>query len=83
MNEFKLEPLGEEASDQHLEGERMIEDIRVLGTVKVVDINQNPLTVKRKNWLKLSEDVGGMTLIGTFVLTDSLVDLDKEEKRDD
>jgi hypothetical protein len=60
----------------------MIEDIRVLGTVKVVDVNQAPIKVKRKNWLKLSEDVGGMTLIGTFVLTDSLVDLDEEDDDD-
>ena len=58
----------------------MLDDIKVLSTVKVVDVNQNPITVKRKNWLKLSEDVGGMTLIGTFVLTDSLIELDKEEK---
>jgi hypothetical protein len=58
----------------------MSEEIKVLGTVKVVDVNQNPIVVKRKNWLKLSEDIGGMTLIGTFVLTDSLVDLDIEEK---
>ena len=58
----------------------MSEEIKVLGTVKVVDVNQNPIVIKRKNWLKISEDIGGMTLIGTFVLTDSLVDLDKEEK---
>ena len=58
----------------------MSEEIKVLGTVKVVDVNQDPIVVKRKNWLKLSEDIGGMTLIGTFVLTDSLVDLDIEEK---
>jgi hypothetical protein len=58
----------------------MLEEIKVLGTVKVVDVNQNPIVVKRKNWLKLSEDIGGMTLIGTFYLTESLVDLDKEEK---
>jgi hypothetical protein len=58
----------------------MIEEIKVLGTVKVVDVNQNPIVVKRKNWLKLSEDIGGMTLIGTFCLTESLVNLDREEK---
>jgi hypothetical protein len=58
----------------------MLEEIKVLGTVKVVDVNQNPIVVKRKNWLKLSEDVGGMTLIGTFYLTESLVNLDREEK---
>jgi len=58
----------------------MLEEIKVLGTVKVVDVNQNPIVVKRKNWLKLSEDIGGMTLIGTFYLTESLVNLDREEK---
>jgi hypothetical protein len=60
----------------------MLEEIKVLGTVKVVDVNQNPIVVKRKNWLKLSEDIGGMTLIGTFYLTESLVNLDREEKND-
>ena len=59
----------------------MLEEIKVLGTVKVVDVNQNPIVVKRKNWLKLSEDIDGMTLIGTFCLTESLVNLDKEEKK--
>jgi len=58
----------------------MLEEIKVLGTVKVVDVNQNPIVVKRKNWLKLSEDIDGMTLIGTFCLTESLVNLDREEK---
>jgi hypothetical protein len=59
----------------------MLEEIKVLGTVKVVDVNQDPIVVKRKNWLKLSEDIDGMTLIGTFCLTESLVNLDKEEKK--
>jgi hypothetical protein len=47
----------------------MIEDIKVLGTVQIGEA--------AKTWLKLSEDVGGMTLIGTFVRTDTLKEVNK------
>lgn len=59
----------------------MIKDIDVFGTVLLLDEDQNPMALRRSNWLKLSEDIGGMTLVGTFVRTNSLVSLE-EEKND-
>jgi len=53
----------------------MIENIKVLGTVQIGE--------NLKEWLKLSEDIGGLTLVGTFVRTDSLKEIVKEESDDD
>ena len=58
----------------------MLEGIKVLGNVVFLDDDQNPVIVLRDKWLKLSEDMGGMTLIGTFVKTKLLADLKEEEQ---
>jgi hypothetical protein len=57
----------------------MLEEIKVLGTVVIGETDQKPLMVARNEWLKLSEDIGGMTLIGTFFRTDALRDKSKKE----
>ena len=57
----------------------MLRDIDVFGTVLLLDADENPVALRRSNWLKLSGDIGGMTLVGTFVQTNLLVDLEEEK----